>query len=57
MGQLLRDIFSFGDRPFIERVVLLVFVTVGLTFPWLVESAYGRAVMIKFLLIAHPFDQ
>jgi branched-chain amino acid transport system permease protein len=52
MGQLLRDIFSFGDRPFIERIVLLVFVTVGITFPVLVESAYGRAVMIQFLLIA-----
>jgi len=52
MGQLLRDIFSFGDRPFSEKIVLLVFIVVGLTFPWLVESAYGRAVMIKFLLIA-----
>jgi branched-chain amino acid transport system permease protein len=52
MRQLLRDIFSFADRPFIERIVLLVFGIVGLTFPWLVESAYGRAVMIKFLLFA-----
>jgi len=52
MGQVLRDIFSFGDRPFIERIVLFVFIAVGLIFPWLVESAYGRAVMIKFLLIA-----
>lgn len=52
MGQLLRDIFLFGDRPFSERIVLLVFIVVGLIFPWVVESAYGRAVMIKFLLIA-----
>jgi branched-chain amino acid transport system permease protein len=52
MGQILRDIFSFGDRPFSERIVLLVFMVVVLAFPWLVESAYARAVMIKFLLIA-----
>ena len=52
MDQLLRDIFSFGDRPFSERVVLLIFMVVVLIFPWLVESAYGRAVMTKFLLIA-----
>jgi branched-chain amino acid transport system permease protein len=52
MGQLLRDIFSFGDRPFSERIVLFVFMVVVLAFPWLVESAYARAVMIKFLLIA-----
>jgi branched-chain amino acid transport system permease protein len=52
MGQLLRDIFSFGDRPLSERIVLLVFMAVALAFPWLVESAYARAVMTKFLLIA-----
>ena len=52
MGQLLRDIFSFGDRPFSERIVLFVFMVVVLAFPWLFESAYARAVMIKFLLIA-----
>ncbi|MFQ5841226.1 MAG: branched-chain amino acid ABC transporter permease [Thermodesulfobacteriota bacterium] len=52
MGQLLRDIFLFGDRPFSERIVLLVFIVVGLIFPWVVESAYARAVMTKFLLIA-----
>jgi branched-chain amino acid transport system permease protein len=52
MRQLVRDIFSFGDRPFIERTVLLVFVIVGVAFPWIVESAYGRAVMIQFLLYA-----
>ncbi|MFB0505855.1 MAG: branched-chain amino acid ABC transporter permease [Thermodesulfobacteriota bacterium] len=52
MSQLLNDIFSFGDRPFSERIVLIVFSVVALTFPWLVESAYARAVMIKFLLIA-----
>jgi len=52
MGQLLRDIFSFGDRPVIERVILVVFAAIVLAFPWLVESAYARAVMIKFLLFA-----
>ncbi len=52
MGQIIRDFFSFGDRPFIERIVLLVFAAVGLSFPWFVESAYARAVMIQFLLIA-----
>jgi branched-chain amino acid transport system permease protein len=52
MGQLLRDIFSFGDRPFFERLVLLVFIVVVLVFPWAVESAYARAVMTKFLLFA-----
>lgn len=52
MGQLLRDIFLFGDRPLSERIVLIVFMAVVLAFPWLVESAYAKAVMIKFLLIA-----
>ena len=52
MGQLLRDIFSFGDRPVIERVILVVFAAIVLAFPWLVGSAYARAVMIKFLLFA-----
>jgi len=52
MRRVLRDIFSFGDRPFFERIVLLVFVVVVLIFPWFVESAYARAVMIKFLLFA-----
>jgi branched-chain amino acid transport system permease protein len=52
MVPILKDIFSFGDRPFIERIVLLVFIVIALAFPWLVESAYGRAVMTKFLLYA-----
>ena len=52
MGQVLKDIFSFGDRPFPERIGLVIFIAIVLTFPWIVESAYGRAVMIKFLLIA-----
>ena len=52
MGQLLRDIFLFGDRPFFERLVLLIFIVVVLIFPWFVESAYARATMIKFLLFA-----
>ena len=52
MGRMLKDIFSFGDCPFSERIVLLVFIVVGLIFPWFIESAYARAVMIKFLLIA-----
>jgi branched-chain amino acid transport system permease protein len=52
MCQVLRDIFSFGDRPFFERIVLLIFVVVVLFFPVFVESAYARAVMTKFLLFA-----
>lgn len=52
MGRLVRDMFSFGDRPRFERIGLAAFVAITLAFPWLVEQAYARAVMIKFLLFA-----
>lgn len=52
MQQLLIDIFSFGDRPRFEKIGLLAFLLIVLIFPWIVTSAYGRAVMIKFLLFA-----
>ncbi|MGQ9508953.1 MAG: branched-chain amino acid ABC transporter permease [Thermodesulfobacteriota bacterium] len=52
MRRLLKDIFSFEDRPRFERIGFLVFILMVLIFPWVVRSAYGRAVMIKFLLYA-----
>ncbi|MBW2039579.1 MAG: branched-chain amino acid ABC transporter permease [Deltaproteobacteria bacterium] len=52
MGRILRDIFSFGDRPFSERIGFVIFIVIILAFPWIVESCYARAVMIKFLLFA-----
>jgi len=52
MRQLLIDIFSFGDRPRFEKIGFLIFLLIVLIFPWIVTSAYGRAVMIKFLLFA-----
>lgn len=52
MRQVLTDILSFRDRPLFERIGFLIFVLIILTFPWAVTSAYGRAVMIKFLLFA-----
>jgi branched-chain amino acid transport system permease protein len=44
--------FSFGDLPFSERAGLLVFSVVVVAFPWVVQQAYARAVMTKFLLFA-----
>lgn len=52
MRQLLIDIFSFGDRPRFEKIGFLIFILIVFIFPWIVTSAYGRAVMIKFLLFA-----
>jgi len=52
IGQVLRDIFSFADRPFYERIGFVIFIVLVLAFPWMVESAYARATMIKFLLFA-----
>jgi branched-chain amino acid transport system permease protein len=52
MDRILRDIFSFGDRPFSERIGFVIFIVIVLAFPWIVESGYARAVMIKFLLFA-----
>ncbi len=52
MGRLVRDMFSFGDRRRFERIGLAAFVVIVLAFPWIVEQAYARAVMIKFLLFA-----
>ncbi len=52
MKQLFEDVFSFQDRPRFERIGFLIFVLIALVFPWVVTSAYGRAVMIKFLLFA-----
>jgi branched-chain amino acid transport system permease protein len=52
MRQVLIDSFSFGDRPRFERIGFLIFIIIVLIFPWIVTSAYGRAVMIKFLLFA-----
>lgn len=52
MVQVLKDIFSFGDRPLSERIGFVIFIAVVLAFPWFVELAYARAVMIKFLLFA-----
>jgi len=52
MRQFLTDIFSFEDRPRFERIGFLIFLLIVLIFPWIVTSAYGRAVMIKFLLFA-----
>ena len=50
--QLLKDIFSFEDRPRFERIGFYIFVLIVILFPLFVTSAYGRAVMIKFLLFA-----
>jgi branched-chain amino acid transport system permease protein len=52
MGRILGDIFSFGDRPFSERIGFVIFVLIVLAFPWTVKLAYARAVMTKFLLFA-----
>jgi len=52
MRQVLKDIFSFEDRPRFERVGFVVLILIILVFPWMVHSAYGRVVMIKFLLFA-----
>ena len=52
MGQILKDIFSLEDRPASERIGFIIFIVLILVFPWVVESAYARAVMIKFLLFA-----
>lgn len=52
MNHVLKDIFSFGDRPFSERIGFVIFIAIVLSFPWLVELAYARAVMIRFLLFA-----
>jgi len=52
MNQVLKDIFSFGDRPPAERIGFVIFIAIVLSFPWFVELAYARAVMIKFLLFA-----
>jgi len=52
MRQLLVDLFSFQDRPPFERIGFLIFILIVLAFPWMVTSAYGKAVMIKFLLFA-----
>jgi len=52
MDRIVRDIFSFGDRPFSERIGFVIFIVIVLAFPWIVESGYARAVMIKFLLFA-----
>lgn len=50
--RFLKDTFSFEDRPRFERIGFLIFIIIVLIFPWLITSAYGRAVMIKFLLFA-----
>jgi branched-chain amino acid transport system permease protein len=52
MGRILRDIFSFADRPVSERIAFVIFLVIVLAFPWMVKLAYARAVMIKFLLFA-----
>ena len=52
MVQVLKDIFSLEDRPFSERTVFIIFIVIVLAFPWFVELAYARAVMIRFLLFA-----
>ncbi len=52
MVQVLKDIFSFGDRPLSERIGFVIFIAIVLAFPWFVELAYARAVMIRFLLFA-----
>ena len=52
MGGVIKDSLSFGDRPRSERIGLLVFVVIVLIFPILVEQAYAKAVVIKFLLFA-----
>lgn len=52
MNQVLKDIFSLSDRPLSERIGFVIFIAVVLAFPWFVELAYARAVMIKFLLFA-----
>jgi len=52
MGHLLKDIFSFGDRPLSERIGFIIFIVIVLAFPWIGPPAYARAVMIKFLLFA-----
>jgi len=52
MSRILRDIFSFGDRPLSERIAFVIFIVIVLAFPWTVKLAYARAVMIKFLLFA-----
>ncbi|MEW6376678.1 MAG: branched-chain amino acid ABC transporter permease [Thermodesulfobacteriota bacterium] len=52
MRQVLKDIFSFEDRPRFERIGFAVFILIILVFPWMVHTAYGRAVMIKFLLFS-----
>jgi branched-chain amino acid transport system permease protein len=52
MGRILRDIFSFADRPLSERIAFVIFLIVVLAFPWIVKPAYAKVVMIKFLLFA-----
>jgi branched-chain amino acid transport system permease protein len=52
MGRILRDIFSFADRPLSERIAFVVFLIIVLAFPWTVKVAYARVVMIKFLMFA-----
>ncbi|MGQ9645354.1 MAG: branched-chain amino acid ABC transporter permease [Thermodesulfobacteriota bacterium] len=52
MRRILTDIFSFQDRALFERIGFLIFILIILAFPWVVTSAYGRAVMVKFILFA-----
>jgi len=52
MWQAIKDIFSFRDYHRFERIGLLVFIVIILIFPLIVEHAYSRIVMIKFLLFA-----
>jgi branched-chain amino acid transport system permease protein len=52
MGRILRDVFSLADRPLSERIAFVIFIIIVLAFPWMVQGAYARVVMIKFLLFA-----
>lgn len=52
MWQVVKDTFSFKDLHTPERIGFLIFIVIILIFPLIVEQAYARAVMIKFLLFA-----
>jgi len=52
MWQVIKDTFSFKDLHTSERIGFLIFIVIILVFPLIVEQAYTRAVVIRFLLFA-----
>lgn len=49
---VLKDTFSFGDFPLIERIGFVAFLIFVLVFPWIVHGSFLRSIMIRFLLFS-----